>query len=319
VRLIQDMSNVPPPLGSEHDTEPARDSSSPSRCYIVCSTQRSGSGLLCRGLTGARVAGTPTEYFNPDNRAALATRWGCGPDLGAYVAALRSRRSAPTGVFGAKLHWDQFQQLRAEALGVSCAEPEFEISARFLEDLFAAPLYVHILRRDVNRQAISFWTALRTGVWSQSTVAAGQPPEIPYSFEGIERCRRLIENAELHWDRFFRFNDIEPLHVVYEDLVASYEQTIGALLGAVLPELDDVRVRAPESRRLGNERSDALLELFARDREMRGLDDPRATAVETDGRLSPEDQLANLQSSRSWRLTRPLRAMSERLALTRAA
>ncbi len=313
------MSNVPPPLGPEHDTEPARASSSSPRCYIVCATQRSGSGLLCRGLASARVAGTPTEYFNPDNRAALAARWGCAPELGAYVAALCARRTAPTGVFGIKLHWDQFQQLRAEALGVSGAEPEFEISARFLEDLFAAPLYVHILRRDVNRQAVSFWTALRTGVWSQPMATAGPPPEIPYSFEGIERCRRLIENAELHWDRFFRFNDIEPLHVVYEDLVARYEQTIGGLLAAVVPEMCEVTVRAPESRRLGNERSDALLELFARDREMRGLDDPRVTVV-ADGRLeSLEGQLANLQSSRSWRLTRPLRAMSGRAAPSRAA
>jgi trehalose 2-sulfotransferase len=302
---------LPPPLGPEHDTEPARGSVPPARCYIVCSTQRSGSGLLCRGLASMRVAGTPTEYFNPVNRDALAARWYCAPNLGAYVAALRSRRTTPTGVFGTKLHWDQFQQLRAEALGLSRAEPEFEISARFLEELFPPPLYLHVLRRDVNRQAISFWTALRTGVWSQATAAdARESPEVPYSFDGIDRCRRLIENAELHWNRFFRFNGIEPLEVVYEDLDAAYEQTISATLRYLVPETDDVTIPASESRRLRNERSEALLECFARDRETRGLDDPLAPAVAADGRVGNlERDLAALRSSRSWRITRPLRAM----------
>jgi LPS sulfotransferase NodH len=277
------------PVGAEYDTPAGGRARSSLRSYVVCSTPRSGSSMLCRALASTGLLGTPTEYFNADIRAALAARWGCEGDLGAYLAALCSRRAErATGVLGTKLHWEQLEQLRAETLGLGRAEPEFEISASFLEDLLPAPLYIHVLRRDVNRQAVSFWTALQTGVWSQRN-GEKEPPPAPYSFEGIDRCRRLIENAELHWDRFFRFNGIEPMEVVYEDLVDAYEATVAAVARHILggsPE-DQVQVEPAPSRRLHNARSQALLELFAADRESRGLDDPLAPSTAEHRRAGP--------------------------------
>ena len=127
------------PVGAEYDTPAGGPAASSLRCYIVCSTPRSGSSLLCRALASMGIAGTPTEYFNPVTRASLTAR---------------SRRTSANGVFGTKLHWEQLEQLRAESLGLGRAEPEFEISASFLEQLLPAPVYIHILRRDVNRQAV---------------------------------------------------------------------------------------------------------------------------------------------------------------------
>jgi trehalose 2-sulfotransferase len=309
---VSDLSAL---LGHEYDTPAGREPALSARFYIVCSTPRSGSGLLCRALAGATLAGTPTEYFNAANRAALTARWGCGAALDAYVDALRSRRTTSEGVFGTKLHWEQFEQLRAEALGLGRAEPEFEISAGLLEELFPAPLYIHIVRRDVNRQAISFWTALHTRVWSQPlAVDKCEPPPVPYSFEGIDRCRRLSENAELHWDRFFRFNGIEPLDVVYEDLCESYEGTVASVLRQIVPGAGDDAVGPPERRRQDNGHSHALLESFARDRESRGLDNPLAPSAAEQRVGQLERALHKLTRSRSWRITRPLRGAARRLA-----
>jgi LPS sulfotransferase NodH len=270
---VRDLSA---PIGHQHDAPAGGHPDSALRSYLVCSTPRSGSGLLCRALASTGLAGTPTEYFNPVNRATLAARWGCAADLRSYLAALYARRTSSDGVFGTKLHWEQFEQLRAEALGLGRAQPEFEISAKPLEELFPAPLYIHVMRRDVNRQAISFWTALQTGVWSRSAADMHEPPPAPYSFDGIDRCRRLIENAELHWDRFFRFNGIEPLDVVYEELDSAYEDTVAEVVRYLVPEAGGVEVGPPESARQGGAHSATLLERFAEEREIRGLDDPLA-------------------------------------------
>ena len=155
---------------------------------MVCSTPRqSGSGLLCRGLAGTERAGAPLEYFNPVHRQALSERWGCGPTLADYVNALYARRTTPTGSSAPQLHWDEFVALRAEALGTTAG-----LSIDFLERLFPNVTYVRIVRRDLDRQAVSLWYALNTGTWSVATddSSDAERADVPYSHEGIERCRR---------------------------------------------------------------------------------------------------------------------------------
>jgi dTDP-4-amino-4,6-dideoxygalactose transaminase/LPS sulfotransferase NodH len=182
-------------------------------------------------------------------------------------------------VFGAKLHWEQFVGLRAEALGASAAEPEYDISGDFIERLFPNATYVRIVRRNVYRQAISLWYALRTGTWSLATGERRDSAnaDVPYSFEGIERCRRLIENAELHWDRFLRFNGIEPIDVTYEELDAAYAKTVEDVARRLPLAADPTAICAPRTQRLADDRSQAVLERWARDRE------ERATPIQVTG------------------------------------
>ncbi len=113
--------------------------------------------------------------------------------------------------------------LRAEALGTTAG-----LSIDFLERLFPNVTYVRIVRRDLDRQAVSLWYALNTGTWSVATddSSDAERADVPYSHEGIERCRSAIESADAEWDRLLRFNGIDPIEVVYEELDASYAQTI---------------------------------------------------------------------------------------------
>jgi LPS sulfotransferase NodH len=223
------------------------------------------------------VAGSPLEYFNPIHRNLLVERWRCPASLDAYVRALYALRTTPDGVFGAKIHWTQFVSLRAETLGISASEPEYVVSADPIDRLFPNATYVRIIRRDVNRQAISFWFALHTGTWS---VAATDPYDdrpralVPYSYEGIERCRRMIVSDELHWDRFVRSNGIEPIDVVYEDLVAGYAETVDFVLGKVVPGAEGASLTSAPTRRLSDARSEDFLARLGQDRERRGVLDP---------------------------------------------
>src|SRR5579875_3648135 len=149
--------------------------------YIVCSTPRSGSTLLCELLKSTGVAGRPEEYF--EARAAT----GLPPHPGEYLEGLpptgagvraddtppdpapysdlrdmkdyaahleRSRRLGTTdnGVFGTKLMWRNLDDLRALATTLpQYADLE---SHELLERLFGSPLYVWMSRRDKARQAI---------------------------------------------------------------------------------------------------------------------------------------------------------------------
>lgn len=57
--------------------------------------------------------------------------------------------------------------------------------------------------------------------------------------------------------------------------------------------------------------TDALLQHYAEDREIRGLDDPLAPPTHAAEKVAElERELILLSSSRSWRLTRPLRSAS---------
>jgi LPS sulfotransferase NodH len=192
--------------------------------------------------------------------------------------ALYKRRTTADGIFGAKLHWDQFVSLRAETLGLSSSEPGYVLSADFLEQFLPGVKYVRIVRSDVDSQAVSLWFALHTGTWSLAVSDAADAlhrAAVPYDYDGIESCRRLLENAEVHWDRFMRSNGIRPVEVVYEDLVAHHGPTLERVLAAIVPGGSELLAPpVPNTRRLADDRSREFLERLARDRDARGMPDP---------------------------------------------
>jgi LPS sulfotransferase NodH len=270
MEVLQDL------IGVDRDTVPPCEPVPPARPYLVASTPRSGSGLLCRGLAAAPGAGSPLEYFNPVHRGLLTERWGTRDGLAGYVRDLYARRTTSSGVFAAKVHWDQLASLRAEALGLAAAEPEYALDGGFLERLFPGARIVRTIRLDVDRQAVSLWFALHTGTWS---LAAGRVPvgrdAVPYDYEGIEGCRRWIESAEVHWDRFLRGNGVEPVVVVYEELVAAYEPTLERVLREVAPGSPGAPP-APTTRRLSDDHSERMVERLLAERRLHGLPEPLA-------------------------------------------
>jgi LPS sulfotransferase NodH len=261
------MSGVWDPVRMELDADPPRDPELPVMSYVVCSTPRSGSGLLCRGLASRGLGGVPAEYFNVNQRAPLSSRWGTGDSLPSYVAALRARRSSPAGVFGTKLHADQLEQLSLEALGPAAGSPAPALSAAFLERLLPNLRYVRIVRLDVDRQAISLWTALHSGVWSvRDGPGEPSPAGAPYDFDGIERCRRMIVDGDVYWDRFLRFNELRCVDVVYEQLEIAFAETVAAVLSTILETaVDPSAIAVPDSRRQSDARSEELLARFTAD------------------------------------------------------
>jgi trehalose 2-sulfotransferase len=228
-----------------------------SRTYLVCATQRSGSTLLCELLKNTGVAGRPEEYFeamrdtgappNPGDflegleHTGLAVRHDAGPagapgysslaGLAGYRAHLErtfTLGTTPNGVFGAKLMFNQLDELRA----LAGALPEFAGVGRevLLDRLFLNPRYIWISRRDTVRQAVSMWKALQTRRWRATDGDAddGPTPPVPqYRFDAIDHLVRRFEAEERGWKRFFTAHAIEPLTIGYEhDLTSDPERTV---------------------------------------------------------------------------------------------
>ena len=260
-----------PPLGPEHDTLPlAGGPPLGGRSYVVCSTPRTGSSLLCRALIASRVAGVPIEYLNPRDRAVLTGRWGCAPSLETYAIAARHWRSSSAGVFGTKVHWHDLQRACAEAAGENVVEatetdPAPTYARAVLERLFPSTTYLQTVRADVNRQAVSLWLAEHTGTWSSLHGSPPRPGTAPYSFEGILARVELIQRQSRGWARFFAENGITPLVVIYEELVSDYDATVRRALGHVGVGPSALEVPPPVTRKLADERSERLLIRFQQD------------------------------------------------------
>jgi LPS sulfotransferase NodH len=239
----------------------------PVRSLVICSTPRCGSTLLYTGLAAASSSlGTGVEWFKPAIRLAMGERWGCGDDLTSYVAALHARRTSADGVFAAKIHWRQLVAARAEA-GAGDADPaRYETDPGFLEWLFPAPLYVHLLRLDLDAQAVSLWMAVNSNVWHVRAGAERPAGEnVAYSYQAIDDQRRDLASLDTCWGRLLVGIRAELETVLYEHLCSDYDATIERVARRLLPDLAVVP-RPPLTERVAGETSAALLARYRGER-----------------------------------------------------
>src|SRR4029079_2546776 len=124
-------------------------------------------------------------------------------------------RARETPTLGIKLHWYQVESflyhLRLRR-GLTDAN-EREV----IEDVFPSPTFVWMTREDTVAQAVSWWKAMSTGRWVGAQAARA---EAEYDEDGIRGRLQRIESDTPSWLRWFDANEVEPLHVVYEELAA---------------------------------------------------------------------------------------------------
>jgi hypothetical protein len=86
----------------------------PVRSYVICCVQRTGSWLLAHTLADTGYAGRPSDYFDGAERENHTREWGVPPGhLAPYVRAMWGHATAPNGVLGSKLMWNDFDWLRS--------------------------------------------------------------------------------------------------------------------------------------------------------------------------------------------------------------
>lgn len=179
--------------------------------YIICSTPRSGSTFLAKSLQETKIAGLPHEYFNIEHKNDYFNRWHfCS--IQEYISLLITNRSTNNGIFGLKLHYNQY---------ISYFENEI------LDEYFSDLKYIFITRRNKVLQGISLEKAFQTGQW---TSEFSKIDYFKFNYNSINgRIEELI-NEENQWLKYFELYKISPLIINYEDFELNFEKTIRMIM-----------------------------------------------------------------------------------------
>lgn len=207
--------------------------------YLVCSTARTGSTLLCEALRDTGIAGRPGEYFYEGVEQFLEREWG-RQDMPyvEYLNGVMRGFATPNGIWGAKVMWVHFEPSLARLHQI----PEYVRLSRpeLLSHIFPSLHYIWITRRDKVRQAVSQLKAMQTGVWKVEKGETPVPAQEPrFDFDAIDFLVQANVMHEVAWQEYFAEGSIIPFTVVYEDLVAELDQTILRILeylGIPLPD-----------------------------------------------------------------------------------
>ena len=208
--------------------------------YIICTSPRSGSTLLCKLLAATGVAGNRNSYFHrPSISDWLAdlglTRKPSVPErelLEAIFRAAIAKGTLNTGIFGLRLQRHSFDFF-TEKLAV--LHPEHSNDAERFQAAFGRTLFVHLTRRDKVAQAVSYVKAQQTGLWHAAPDGTElerlSPPQEP-AYDASEIRARLEEmTAHDHsWERWFAALEIDPLRITYEELSEDPGETLRVVL-----------------------------------------------------------------------------------------
>jgi trehalose 2-sulfotransferase len=188
--------------------------------YIIASVQRSGTHLLCSILRSTGIAGSPEEYFLSKPGETWEKRWDT-PSREAYVQHILRQNTAANGVFGAVVMWSYFE-LMLQMLQEIPAYRNLN-GAQLLAAVLSTPKYIWMRRRNHVEQAVSWAIASQTGIWAQTGEEKLQPRAVrKFNFKVIDEWCNRIARHEAGWENYFRENQIEPLVLFYEDVVASH-------------------------------------------------------------------------------------------------
>ena len=106
-----------------------------ARTYLIASTPRSGSHYLGRLLFDTGALGAPLEYFHPNHMQTWRQKLGAKTSEELFHGLL-ALRTSPSGWFGIKAHWPQFEAIRRD---------------REIFDILAFSKYIRIARRERRR------------------------------------------------------------------------------------------------------------------------------------------------------------------------
>jgi LPS sulfotransferase NodH len=188
--------------------------------YVIASVQRSGTHLLCSILRSTGIAGSPEEYFLSKPGETWEKRWGT-PSREAYVQHILRQNTAANGVFGVVVMWSYFE-LMLQMLQEIPAYKHLN-GAQLLAAVLSTPKYIWMRRRNHIEQAVSWAIASQTGIWAQTGEEKLQPRAVAkFDFKVIDEWCNRIAAHDAGWENYFRENQIEPLVLFYEDVVASH-------------------------------------------------------------------------------------------------
>jgi len=227
----------------------------PATRYLILSTPRTGSKLLCRTLRNTDHAGYPAEYLNPLYIDAYRERESAPKRiiLQEYIQFLEQRRTSANGLFGLNCHFDQISgHLKRRERQVSLLQKFDKI--------------IVMNRRSKLYQSISFLKALDSDIW---LVADDQMPEyepevLSFTPERISLQINTFIEHEAQIKSLMSEVDVPSLYIDYEEIDQDYPtvwRNVSEFLGLPKIELETVY---PSMKRMRDATTDRLAEDYIR-------------------------------------------------------
>jgi trehalose 2-sulfotransferase len=224
----------------------------PAISYIIASTQRSGTHLLCSILRSTGIAGWPEEFFLSKPGETWEKRWN-SPSREAYIERVLQEKTGPNGVFGTVVMWSYFERM-LEMLK-EFREYKKITAVELLAELFNRPKYIWMRRKNRVEQAVSWAMACQTGIWAQRVGVTLETDATPkFDFKTIDEWCNRIAAHEASWANYFRESQIEPLVLYYEDVVACHHAAAECVLRFLsLPLPQRMEIPSPAIEKQANE------------------------------------------------------------------
>ena len=241
--------------------------------YVVCSTVRSGSTLLCKTLEQLGSCGRPEEYFHRhtirrlklDNNPKAFFKYCQEIVQQGQLEQSDSLRSEP---FGLKLHWWQL----LDFLRLARQSPRFASHSdiEILNTIFPNLTFIYLHRGDIVAQAVSAAIATQTGQWERLSKNESDRPTAwnkPIKFQPwrIYEWDKALREHNASWQTFFRNNSITPHEIVYEDLISAFPPQMNRLLQTLKVDANvaSADLNAPTQRQ-GNQINQQFISTYRR-------------------------------------------------------
>ncbi|MEI8339584.1 MAG: Stf0 family sulfotransferase, partial [bacterium] len=180
--------------------------------YLVCTSERSGSGLLCNLLKNTGLAGTTiSEILHQDHSGTISSV----EELRGYLAQSYEMSRTANGVSGCKVHWLHIERI-SKQINISTDE----VISCFPKDI----QYIYLKRNDPIKQAISLYIAQRTGQWKKEVSDAKEVFDMTkIDFLQIHLNVKLLCEENNGWSNFFSKNKLVHQRVDYENLINDHQ------------------------------------------------------------------------------------------------
>jgi trehalose 2-sulfotransferase len=146
----------------------------------------------------------------------------------AFVRAAVAAGSTPNGVFGARIMGETLPELLAALQAHSAAPTRSDLD--LLTDAFGRTRFIHLRRRDVVAQAVSWARAEQTHFWhpGEDVLPGAQSPH--YDRDLLEHLAARIRVLNEAWSTWFAGLGLVPHEIEYENLA---RDPIGATRAAL--------------------------------------------------------------------------------------
>lgn len=197
----------------------------PTTSYAILTTPRSGSTYLCELLQSTQIAGHPSEHLR---LAAQELALYCNFNYLTLLEHLITYRISDNGVFGTKIISHFLFELQKAKLD-------------FKQIFQSIERFILLVRKDKLAQAVSLVVAQKTAVWHLHHHHQGKKDsDYQSKLENIEIDRALLDDVEQKYNfinkqearlkQLLANQQIEPLIVVYEDILDNAEQQIERII-----------------------------------------------------------------------------------------